>query len=74
MVAAAGVRPGDLLPIAATTADRDLFVMALRNDGQSTEVSWFAGELIDRFLSFEQFCLAMMDYNRAEVLCFETKP
>lgn len=30
-------------------------------------VIWFAGEEIDRFTSFKEYFLAMMDYNRLDL-------
>ncbi|SEI94068.1 SMI1 / KNR4 family (SUKH-1) [Bhargavaea ginsengi] len=56
-----------LLPIAAGTHDRDLFVIALPDSPAPDTVIWFAGEEIERFESFEEYFLAMVDYNREEV-------
>ena len=71
VLSAAGVQRGELQPIAATTVDRDLFVLTLPDSKTPGNVLWFAGELIDKFPDFEEFFLAMMDYNRAEVARFQ---
>ncbi|PDZ08819.1 1,3-beta-glucan synthase regulator [Bacillus pseudomycoides] len=57
-----------LLPIAVTEFDRDLFTICLPNSSTSGAVIWFAGEEIDRFENFEEYFLAMIDYNREEVV------
>lgn len=55
-----------ILPIAATWQDRDLFVLSTVGDSTG-QVIWLAGEEVDRFLDFEEFFLAMTDYNREEL-------
>lgn len=62
-VSRSGIHRNDLLPIGATPIDRDLFCLDLKTG----VVVWFAGEEIERYLGFEQYFLAMMDYNRDEV-------
>lgn len=64
---ASGYGRDDLLPIAATPLDRDLFVMARPKSSSHGEVIWFAGEEVDRFPDFEAYFRAMIDYNRREV-------
>jgi hypothetical protein len=71
-IAASGHRRSELQPIAATSVDRDIFFMTSSQGNNPGEVLWFAGELIDRFPNFEEFFLAMMDYNRAEVARFQS--
>ncbi|NPC93238.1 SMI1/KNR4 family protein [Bacillus sp. WMMC1349] len=66
-----GVSRTQLLPIAITEFDKDLFVLCLPNSSTPGEVIWFAGEEIDRFKNFNEYFLAMIDYNREEV--FELK-
>lgn len=66
-----GIPREDLVPIAASMLDRHLFVMASPRSRLPGEVLWFAGELIDRFPTFEEFFLAMMDYNRSEIDYFK---
>lgn len=53
----------DLLIIATTRHDTDLFCLNL----DSGEVVWFAGDEIERFETFDEFFLAMLDYNREEI-------
>ena len=57
----------DLLPIAATTKDKHLFVITHSNSSQPGIVIWFINEEIERFLNFEEYFLAMTDYNRLEI-------
>lgn len=64
---AAKVKHEQLLPIAASPVDRDLFVITRRAADKPGVVIWIAGTEIDRFPSFNEYFLAMMDYNRAEV-------
>lgn len=62
----AQVERADLLPIAATTRDLDLFVMTRPADGRPAQVIWFAAYEVQRFDSFQEYFLAMQDYNRRE--------
>lgn len=64
---ASRVRREQVLPIAASAVDLDLFVMTRRSSPQPGIVIWFAGSEVDRFPSFDEFFLAMMDYNRHEI-------
>jgi hypothetical protein len=57
----------DLLPIAASAVDLDLFVMTRRSSARPGTVIWLAGSEVDRFPSFDEYFLAMIDYNRTEV-------
>jgi len=63
----AGLRDVRLLPIAATTVDLDLFVMPVVDGGQEPPVVWLAGYEVDRFETFEDFALAMIEYNAREL-------
>lgn len=67
VLAAGQLRRDELLPIAASSVDLDLFVMTRRRATQPGSVIWLAGSEIDRFPSFDEYFLAMMDYNRLEV-------
>jgi hypothetical protein len=51
-------------PVAVSAEDIDLFVLI----PYVGKVVWFAGGVIDEFPSFEEFFLAMVDYNRARAL------
>jgi len=62
-----GFSKEELLPIAATIEDTDLFLMAHPASHQPGIVIWFAGEEIDRYPSFEEYFLAMADYSRLEI-------
>ena len=64
---ASGFRREQLLPIAATLEDVDVFVMTRRSAPKPGMVIWFAREEIDRFPSFDEYFLAMIDYNRSEI-------
>ncbi|EJQ53076.1 1,3-beta-glucan synthase regulator [Bacillus wiedmannii] len=61
----------ELLPIAVAEFDKDLFVLCLSNSRKPGEIIWFAGEEIDRFENFEEYFLAMVDYNREEILALK---
>lgn len=54
----------ELLPIAATKYDKDLFVMTLPNSQKPGTIIWLAGEEIDRYANFTEYFLAMIEYNR----------
>lgn len=62
-----GLRREELLPIAVSAADLDLFVMTSGSASRPGTVIWLAGSEVDRFAGFEEFFLAMVDYNRLEV-------
>jgi hypothetical protein len=57
----------DLLPIGSTSLDLDIFFITKPFSEHPGEIIWFAGQEIDRFPNFDEFYLAMVDYNRAEV-------
>jgi len=61
------LRREDLIPIAATSLDLDLFVITRRSSPSPGQVIWFAGGEVDRFPSFGEYFLAMMEYNRREI-------
>jgi hypothetical protein len=56
----------ELLPIAVNTKDIDLFTIAKPSSHSPGTVLWFAGQVIDKFPSFSEWFLAMVDYNRRE--------
>jgi len=62
-----GYRLDELLPIAATFEDIDIFVLTKPSSPEPGIVIWFAGGEIDRFSNFSEYFLAMIDYNRLEV-------
>jgi len=67
VLAAGGLQRDELLPIAASPVDLDLFVMTRRSAVEPGVVIWLAGSEVDRFPTFEEYYLAMVDYNRLEV-------
>jgi hypothetical protein len=64
---ATGFLRDELLPIAATQFDKDLFELSNPKSHSPGLVIWFAGEEIDQYSSFNHYFLAMIDYNRAEI-------
>ncbi len=61
-----GFEQNELLPFASSSTSIDLFVIAKPNAHSPGVVLWFAGQVIDRFPSFSEWFLAMVDYNRRE--------
>ena len=62
-----GFSRNELLPIAATEVDIDVFALAKPNSKSPGVVVWFAGTAIDRFPNFDEYFLTMVDYNRNEI-------
>jgi len=62
-----GLERGAVLPIAATTEDLHMFVMPVVDGQQVPPVVWLAGYEIDRFPSFDDYVLAMIEYNAREL-------
>jgi hypothetical protein len=60
------VRAHELLPIAVSTTDLDLFAIMRPNSSAPGTIIWFAGTEIDRFSTFHEYFLAMADYNRLD--------
>jgi hypothetical protein len=73
MLEQSGVSRGELIPIAATTMDLDIFAMRLVSGVLCSPVIWFAGSEIDRFSSFEEFFASMTEYNRRELLAMRNQ-
>lgn len=69
--AAVGMSPSEVLPIAASTVQPDVFLLAQPWSPAPGAVIWYAGELIEQFPSFEEYFLAMLDYNREEIRYLE---
>ncbi len=63
----------ELIPIAATTEDLDLFVMTRRSTSNPGMVIWLAGSEVERFETFDDYFLAMLDYNRLTVQRMQSK-
>lgn len=66
-----GITREQLLPIAASTTQTDLFLIHLQEPGVVSPVLWMAGELIESYPSFDEFYLAMLDYQRRQIQKFE---
>jgi hypothetical protein len=64
VIESSGFTRDELIPFAATRFDKDIFVIARQTSHKPGTILWFAGEEIDRYPSFEEFFLAMLDYNR----------
>ncbi|MEL4105378.1 SMI1/KNR4 family protein [Oscillospiraceae bacterium WX1] len=64
VIQSTGFSREELLPIAATKYDKDLFVMTRPTSHAPGTVIWFAGEEIDRYPNFTEYFLAMIEYNR----------
>lgn len=62
-----GLRRQDLLPIAASREDLDVFAIARRSAPEPGIVVWFAGTEIERYPNFDEYYLATMDYARQEL-------
>lgn len=67
----AGVHRNDLLPIAVSSTDLDLFVLMRPSSKLLGTVIWFAGAEVDRFPNFDEFFLTMTDYNRLDYQNFQ---
>jgi hypothetical protein len=67
VLAKSGVRREQLFPISATQSDRDLFVIVPSVSGSPGIVIWFAGEEVERFPTFDDYFLAMVEYGRQDL-------
>ncbi|MFA0814644.1 MAG: SMI1/KNR4 family protein [Anaerofustis sp.] len=67
VIRSSGFLKSELMPIATTLNDKDLFVLTIPTSHKPGIVIWFAGEEIDRFSDFNEYFLAMIDYNREEI-------
>jgi hypothetical protein len=64
---AVGTEYGDeLLPIGLSEVDRHLFGIGRPGSSIPGTVVWLSCEEVDRWSGFDEFFLAMMDYNRAD--------
>lgn len=58
----------DLIPIGASLAQADIFLMHVENGAVAPQVIWVAeGERIDTYDSFGQFFVSMIEYTRRRV-------
>ncbi|WP_170206027.1 SMI1/KNR4 family protein [Klugiella xanthotipulae] len=65
-----GWSPENLLPIAATLEDVDIFLMKIGGGGVSeSQVYWVAeGELIDTFETFSHFFVSIIDHTKRRII------
>ena len=61
-----GFGKADVLPIAVSSTGIDVMLMTRPHTASPGTVLWLAGGLIDTFRGFEEWFLAMVDYNRLE--------
>ena len=61
-----GIERQECLPIAVSRDGIDVFFIANNVSADPGAVYWFAGQLVERFKNFDEFFLAMIDYNRSE--------
>lgn len=61
-----GLTRGELMPIAASEEQIDLFVMDIPSSPHAGRVSWLAGDLIEQRESFDEYYLASLEYNWME--------
>lgn len=54
----------DLMPIAVSSDDIDIMLMTRPHTREPGVIFWFAGGLVDKFSGFDEWFLAMVDYNR----------
>ncbi len=70
-VAAVGMPKADVLPIAASGVQADMFLLGRPCARWPGSVTWYTGQMIERFPDFDEFFLAMLDYNRQEIQYLE---
>ena len=68
--AACGVKRQECQPIAVSRDGIDVFCIANEISADAGAVVWFAGQVVQRFRDFDDFFLAMVDYNRLEAQAF----
>ena len=61
-----GLGKHQLLPIAVSADDIDVMLMPKPDTECTGKIFWFAGGLIETFVGFDEWFLAMVDYNRQE--------
>ncbi len=62
-----GFSRNEFMAIASTRHDKDVFVISTSRSTKPGIVIWLAGEEVERFESFTDFFLSMIDYNRQEL-------
>lgn len=64
---ASGFDYDELLPIAVSRYDTDLFVIAKNGSNCPGIIIWFAGYEVERYDNFEEFFRAIVEYNRLNI-------
>lgn len=72
-VAGVEMPKADVLPIAASAVQADMFLLGRPWSRWPGSVTWYTGLFIERFPNFDEFYLAMLDYNRQEIADLETE-
>jgi hypothetical protein len=63
-ISGARLNDRDLVPIGASDVDMDVFLLISETATQNSgEVIWLAGSEVDRYLDFQEFFEAMINYN-----------
>ena len=62
-----GTDVSDVLPIGGSSVQRDMFFLVRPSVPGSGNIVWLSGGVVDRFSTFTEFFLSMVDYNRHEV-------
>lgn len=61
-----GLQKNDLMPIAVSSSDIDVFMIAGPHTEVAGKVFWFAGGLVDTFENFDEWFLAMVEYIKED--------
>jgi hypothetical protein len=67
VLAVNGYRRNQLVPIALSRDDLDLFVLIAGHHKDSGKIAWFAGAQVDLFGGFVDMFSSLLGYNRVEV-------
>lgn len=59
-----GYEESEVMPVAASSNDIDVMLMTRPTAADPGKVMWLAGGLIQEFAGFDEWFLAMVDYNR----------
>ena len=62
-----GILRSEVYVVAGSAIEGDMFCMTRNVQSTAGQVFWIAGTLVDRFPSFDEFFLALVDYNRREL-------
>lgn len=72
-VAALEMHRSDVMPIAGSDSQPDMFLIGQPWSKSPGTVFWYTGQLINRFAGFDEFFLGMLGYNRAELRDLEAQ-